>query len=367
MQNQTFARRLLDLPIIPTKYGPFTLENVPYFLLHLTPLAAFWVPFEWELVGLALILYFTRMFGITGFYHRYFSHRGYRVRNRFVQFLMAFWGATALQQGPLWWAQHHRHHHRHSDTEEDIHSPKHTGFWFSHTFWFLLLKHRPDFTEQRHAGPADLAKYPELVWLNRYHFVAPLSLGVVLYAIGGWPWVVWYCISTVVLWHGTFTINSLSHLLGQRRFETKDTSRNNFWLALITLGEGWHNNHHAFCGGAKAGFYWHELDITYYGLRVMQFFGLISDLGAPPESVLARGRENDRLRREARRVVRAKIVRKLTAVELGLLLEAANCCVEEKVLARLNLKEVRHFVESYRRTRENLGNLVRYRPVPGSA
>lgn len=354
MANTSVADRILGIPIFPTRHGNLTVENIPYFLFHLIPIAAFFVPFSWNLVAMAVGLYVVRMFAITGFYHRYFSHRGYRVRNRVVQFLMGWLGASAMQQGPLWWANHHRHHHRYSDMPEDIHSPKHTGFWFSHTGWFLVLKENEQFQADEHAQPADLAKFPELVWLNRYHLVPPLTLLAGLYLLGGLPYLVWGCISTVVLWHGTFTINSLSHLLGGRRYETSDTSRNNFWLALITLGEGWHNNHHAYCGGAKAGFYWYELDITYYGLWCMSKLGLISDLGAPPQSILEKGRENDRLRRNARRVVRAGIVRKLSTPELGLLLEAANGYVERKVLAGLNLREVRNLVERYRQVRENL-------------
>ena len=352
MVNTSAAGRFWRIPIVSTRYGSITVENIPYLLFHLIPIAAFFVPFRLELVALAVGLYVVRMFAITGFYHRYFSHRGYRVRNRLVQFLMGFLGATALQQGPLWWARHHRHHHRHSDTERDIHSPKHTGFWFSHTLWFMMLNQREEFQDHDHSKPVDLAKFPELVWLDRYYILPPVLVGVLLYVLGGMPYLVWGGISTIALWHGTFTINSLSHLLGRQRFETGDTSKNNFWLALITLGEGWHNNHHAFAGGAKAGFYWDEVDITYYGLWCMSKLGLISDLGAPPRALLERGRENDRLRREARRVVRAEIVRKLSASELGILLEAANGFVERKVLSRLNLSEVRHLVERYQQALE---------------
>jgi stearoyl-CoA desaturase (delta-9 desaturase) len=359
MANPGVLRTILDIPVLPTRHGALRVENLPYLLFHLIPLAAFFVPFQWSLVWLAVGLYVVRMFAVTGFYHRYFSHRGYRVRNRVVQFLMAFAGATALQQGPLWWANHHRHHHRHSDTEQDVHSPIRSGFWYSHTLWFLLIHQREELTGRGHDKPADLAKFPELVWLDRYHLVAPALLGVVLYAIGGLPYLVWGGISTVVLWHGTFTINSLSHVLGRRRFETGDTSRNNLWLALITLGEGWHNNHHAFCGGAHAGFYWYEIDITYYGLWIMSKLGLISDLGAPPRAILEQGRENDSLRRRARRVVRAGIARKLSAAEVGLLLEAAGSFIERerRALTRLSLNEVRHLVERYRATRNILPDL----------
>ncbi len=346
-EQRTFLQRVLDKPLYRGKNGVYTVENLPYFLFHLTPLLAFLVPFRWELLALAVGLYYARMFAITGFYHRYFSHRGYKVNSRITQFLMAFWGCTALQQGPLWWAAHHRWHHRYSDTPEDLHSPRQRGLWYAHALWFLLLKNHPSFqNDQQH--PRDLTRYPELVWINRFHILPFLTLGVVLFLLGGWSFVVWgLCISTVLLWHGTFTIDSLAHTLGGRRFETADDSRNSLLLAILTLGEGWHNNHHAHQGGAKAGFYWYELDITYYLLRVMQAFGLISNLGRPPEALLERGREFDRLRKEARSVLRARIARRLSAVELRRALQAVQCCVDRSFLRRLNLAELRDFLRRF--------------------
>lgn len=363
-QPHSFLNRV----ILSTRYGNFTVENVPYFLLHVVPLAAFFVPFSWDLVALCAGLYFTRMFAITGFYHRYFSHRGYRVPSRIVQFLMGFWGCTAVQQGPLWWANHHRYHHRHSDTEKDLHSPVRSGFLYSHTLWFLFLKSHPDFAAHKraHDAPKDLARFPELQWLDRYHIVPALILAAVLFVIGGWAYVVWgFGISTVLLFHGTFTINSLSHMYGRRRFDTEDTSRNNFWLAMITLGEGWHNNHHAFCGGAQAGFYRHELDLTYAGLRLMAFFGLIRDLGAPPKRLLAKGRRMDRLRLRLRGTVRKSVASRLSAREIQLLLEATNCCLERALMRRLPLAELRDLIERYRRTKERLLRMETGAPAVG--
>ncbi len=358
----------LDRVLWSTKYGNFTVENIPYFLLHLSPIAALFVPFTWDLVMLCAALYFARMFAITGFYHRYFSHRGYRVPSRFVQFLMAFWGCTALQQGPLWWANHHRYHHRHSDTEKDLHSPARSGFLYSHTLWFLFLKHHSEFAghTQEHDAPKDLARFPELRWLDRFHIVPPVILAVVLFWIGGRTYVVWgFGISTVLLYHGTFTINSLSHMYGRRRFDTNDTSRNNFWLAMITLGEGWHNNHHAFCGGAQAGFYARELDVTYLGLRLLAFFGLVRDLGAPPKRLLARGRRADRLRKRLHGYVRKGVASRLSVREIQLLLEAGNCCVERAVMRRLPLADLRDLIERYRRTKERLLRIEANAPVMG--
>jgi stearoyl-CoA desaturase (delta-9 desaturase) len=291
------------------------------------------------------------MFAITGFYHRYFSHRGYRVNSRVVQFLMGFWGCTAIQQGPLWWAAHHRWHHRHSDRETDLHSPVRHGFLFSHTLWFLTLKHHPEFQDERQ-WPKDLSRFPELVWLEKYSLLPPVLLAVVLFAVGGSAWLVWgFFVSTVFLWHGTFTINSLTHVWGKRRFETEDTSRNNIILALVTLGEGWHNNHHAFAGGAKAGFYWYEIDITYYLLRLMQALRLISDLGGPPPAVLELGRQNDALRREARRFLRAGVVRQLSHAELSDLVQAAACCVDRAVVRAMKTPELRAFIQRFRADR----------------
>jgi stearoyl-CoA desaturase (delta-9 desaturase) len=251
-------------------------------------------------LGVAAGLYLVRMFAITAFYHRYFSHRTYKTSRTF-QFFMAWLGNTAIQRGPIWWAAHHRHHHKHSDAPEDIHSPVQRGFWYSHMAWFLTGK---GFATQERYVP-DLLAYPELRWLDRFDWVAPVTLLAALALAGAAleAWapalgtnalqiVVWgFIISTVVTWHATYTINSLSHQWGTRRFNTADDSRNNWFLALLTLGEGWHNNHHHYQHSVRQGFYWWELDFAYYGLRVLAACGLVWDLRPVPEHALLKNRK----------------------------------------------------------------------------
>jgi stearoyl-CoA desaturase (delta-9 desaturase) len=223
-------------------------------------------------------MYYLRMFAITGGYHRYFSHRSYKTSRAF-QFFLAFLAQASAQKGALWWAAHHRHHHKYSDQEEDIHSPLLDGFWWSHCGWILS----PVYDRTQTELIRDLTQYKELVWLNRYPHVPTVIFAAVLYAVGGWPAFVWgFLISTVILWHGTFTINSLSHVYGSRRYETTDTSRNNFWLSLLTLGEGWHNNHHCYQSATRQGFFWYEIDVTYYILKSLSFVGIVWDLRDPP-------------------------------------------------------------------------------------
>jgi stearoyl-CoA desaturase (delta-9 desaturase) len=256
--------------------------------MHLSVFAAFLLPFKWEWVGLCVASYYLRMFAITAGYHRYFSHRTYKM-SRIVQFAMAWLGGTAVQKGALWWAANHRLHHRNSDQPNDIHSPKQHGFWWSHVGWILSDVH----DETEWSQIQDLAKFPELKWLNHYHLVPGITYAVLLFVAGGWGALVWgFCISTVLLWHGTFTINSLSHVFGSIRYKTADTSRNNFWLSLVTLGEGWHNNHHCYMSSTKQGFFWWEIDGSYYTLKVLSYFRIVSDLRKPPLKLL----ESKRLR-----------------------------------------------------------------------
>lgn len=275
------------------------LRAVPFVAMHLACLAVFWVGVSPVAVLVALALYALRMFAITGFYHRYFSHRTFRT-SRVVQFLAALVGAASVQRGPLWWAAHHRNHHRHTETTLDPHSPRVHGFWRSHMGWFLT---REGFRTDWSRIP-DLAKYPELRWLDRYDTLVPVLLAVGLYGLGallervapglgttGGQMLVWgFFISTTVLFHATVTINSLAHRYGSRRFETGDDSRNNFWLALLTFGEGWHNNHHFFPGTVRQGFRWWEIDLTWYGLKVMSWCGLVRDLKPVPAWVHAKAR-----------------------------------------------------------------------------
>lgn len=222
------------------------------------------------------------MFAITGFYHRYFSHRSFQT-SRPMQFLFAVIGASSVQRGPLWWAAHHRKHHRHSDTEHDVHSPHHHGFWWSHVGWITSPANFPtDYSQV-----PDLAKYPELRFIDRFDTLVPLLLALALYWIGGLPYLIWgFFISSVVLFHFTCSINSLAHIWGGQRYDTSDQSRNNLFLALLTFGEGWHNNHHKYPGSSRQGFFWWEIDLTYYGLKLLASLRLITDLRPVPERVL---------------------------------------------------------------------------------
>jgi stearoyl-CoA desaturase (delta-9 desaturase) len=266
------------------------LRVVPFIGMHLACLGVIWVGFSWFALWLALALYAVRMFAITGFYHRYFAHRSFKT-SRPAQFLFAVLGASSVQRGPLWWAAHHRIHHRHSDTELDPHSPRH-GFWRSHMGWFLT--HEGFRTDER--AVRDLARYPELRLLDRFDILVPVLLAVGLFVLGshlentapelgtnGPQLLVWgFFVSTVVLFHATVTINSLAHRFGSRRFDTRDDSRNNWLLALITFGEGWHNNHHYYPGSARQGFRWWEIDLTWYLLRLLALFGIVWDLKPVP-------------------------------------------------------------------------------------
>jgi stearoyl-CoA desaturase (delta-9 desaturase) len=257
---------------------------LPFVGMHLACLGVIWAGTSWTAVEVAAGLYVLRMFAITGFYHRYFSHRTYDV-SRPVQFAIAVLGATCVQRGPLWWAAHHRKHHRYADTEVDVHSPRHHGFWWSHMGWITSPENFPTDVKQ----VPDLARYPELRFLDRFDIVVPLLLAVGLFVAGGAQWLVWgFFISTVVLFHCSCFINSLAHQLGRRRFPTNDDSKNSLLLSLITFGEGWHNNHHWYPGAARQGFYWWELDITYYGLWFLSRVGIIRNLHPVPARVLER-------------------------------------------------------------------------------
>jgi stearoyl-CoA desaturase (delta-9 desaturase) len=265
-------------------------KMLPFVLMHLAALAAPLVTdLTWTTAWLVVGMYVVRMFGITAGYHRYFAHRSFKT-SRVFQFVLAFLAQSSAQKGALWWAAHHRNHHKHSDTPQDLHSPVQHGLWWSHVGW--VLDDRFDAVPEGRIN--DFMKVPELRWLNRFHLLPPALLAVTLFAVGGLPWLMWgFFVSTVLLFHGTFTINSLSHVLGTRRFATEDTSRNNGVLALLTLGEGWHNNHHHYCSSANQGFYWWELDITYLVLRALGGLGVVWDLRTPPQRVLDQGRAND--------------------------------------------------------------------------
>ena len=276
---------------------------VPFVAIHLACLAVVEVGVSVVAVAVAALTYLARMFFITAFFHRYFSHRAFRV-SRIVQFVMAVLGCTAGQRGPLWWAGHHREHHVNADTARDPHSPAHRGFLFSHTLWFL--------TRGAFCAPTqrvrDWLRFPELRWLERFDWVPFVALAAACWGLGSWlersapqlgtsgaqMLVSGFFISTVALYHATYTINSLAHRYGRRRYPTRDDSRNNLWLALITLGEGWHNNHHYYPASARQGFFWWEFDASWLMLRVMQAVGLVHDLRPVPAHVMAgrRGRRD---------------------------------------------------------------------------
>lgn len=288
----------LPQPLAPTrpKHVVAWRRIVPFLLMQAACLLVFVVGWSPVAVGACVALYLVRMFGITAFYHRYFSHRTFRV-GRVVQFCGAVLGASAVQRGPLWWAAHHRQHHRYSDTVRDAHSPVVHGFWWAHVGWFTSPDHyRTDLTQVK-----DLAAFPELRWLDRHDLIVPLLLLVGLLGLGAalgtwWPGLgtdalqmgVWgFCISTTLLFHVTACVNSVAHRLGRRDWPTADDSRNSFVLALLTLGEGWHNNHHWCPGTVRQGFRWWEIDISYYTLRMLAAVGLVQDLRGLPARALA--------------------------------------------------------------------------------
>jgi len=291
IDSDYFPRGLEETRAMPEKmeWG----RALPFIILHLGCLGVFWVGWSPVAVGACILLYLLRMFFITGIYHRYFCHKSYKT-SRPVQFLFALLGLLCVQRGALWWAAVHRHHHAHSDEEIDVHSPRQKGFLWAHIGWMTSSRNFP--TDYKLIP--DLAKFPELVFLNRFDLIGPLLLALLTYGLGsglhtiypalhtsGAQMLIWGgFISTVLLFHGTCCINSLAHVIGKPRYDTGDDSRNSFLLAVITLGEGWHNNHHRYQSSARQGLYWWEIDPTYYTLRLLASLGIISELKRVPES-----------------------------------------------------------------------------------
>lgn len=255
---------------------------IPFVLVHLGCFAAIWTGVTLEALVLCITLYWLRIFAIGAGYHRYFSHRSYSTSRAF-QFVLAFLSQTTTQKSVIWWASKHRHHHLHSDTWHDVHSPRHHGFLYSHLGWIFSRKHdEPDF-----ALVSDLTRYPELMWLHKFEVLPGVLLAGLCFLLAGWSGlVVGFLWSTVLVYHGTFCINSLAHVSGSKRYVTGDDSRNNWLLAIFTMGEGWHNNHHAYQASVRQGFKWWEIDPTYYLLRALSWTGLVWDLQTPPEPVL---------------------------------------------------------------------------------
>jgi len=288
------------------------LRTIPFVGMHLAVLFVLWVGWSPIAVWTSIVLYAVRMFAITGFYHRYFSHKAFRT-SRVLQFIFGVIGASSVQRGPLWWAANHRLHHAHADKSEDVHSPLQHGFWWSHMCWFLSRRHFRTRLDQIR----DFARFPELRFIDRFDVVVPTCFAVSVFLFGeglafvnpdlgtnGWQMLVWgFGISTVVLYHVTFTITSLAHRIGSRRYATPDGSRNHFFLALLTLGEGWHNNHHFYPSSARQGFRWWEIDLTFYILKLFERLGLVWDIRPVPARVLNSASTLDPIRPNQRKAV----------------------------------------------------------------
>ncbi|MGB3037603.1 MAG: fatty acid desaturase [Methyloceanibacter sp.] len=274
MTSETDADDVHDDIIYPS--------TIPFILVHLGCFAAIWTGVTWQALALCVTLYWLRIFAIGAGYHRYFSHRSYSTSRAF-QFVLAFMSQTTTQKSVIWWASKHRHHHLYSDTGHDVHSPRHHGFIYSHLGWIFSRKHdEPDF-----AKVSDLTRYPELMWLHKVEVLPAVLLAGLCCLVAGWSGlVVGFLWSTVLVYHATFCINSLAHVSGRKRYVTGDDSRNNWLLAIFTMGEGWHNNHHAYQSSVRQGFKWWEFDPTYYLLRALSWTGLVWDLKTPPEPVL---------------------------------------------------------------------------------
>lgn len=264
----------------------FRATTILFCGVHIAALAGvLYLGWSWTWAAVALGVYFVRMVVVTAGYHRYFAHRAFKT-SRVFQFLLAIAAQSAAQKGVLWWASHHRFHHKHSDAETDVHSARRRGFWYAHVGWLF----NPEWSDTHWTLVSDLARFPELRVLNRssIHFLPAVVLALTWLALGGLEGLVWgFFVSTVLLWHGSFSINSLAHIFGSQRYQTNDDSRNNWLLALITTGEGWHNNHHHYQSSARQGFRWWEIDVTYYCLRALAALGLIWDLRPPPHEPLA--------------------------------------------------------------------------------
>ncbi len=257
---------------------------------HFLALLAFLTGVSPVAVAVCAAMGALRALGITMGYHRYFTHRSFRT-GRVFQFLLALAGTTAGQGSIRWWVSHHRDHHKYSDTVRDEHSPVAHGFFHSHIGWLFTR-------ESLACGAAptpDIDRYPELVWLDRYYWVVMIAQGTALFALGaalqalapglgtnGPQMLVWgFFVSTVLLLHVTFAVNSVCHRWGTRPYETNDQSRNNFIVGVLAMGEGWHNNHHRFASSARHGLRWWQIDITYILLRVLSAFGIVRDLRLP--------------------------------------------------------------------------------------
>jgi stearoyl-CoA desaturase (delta-9 desaturase) len=254
------------------------ISAVLFVAMHLAVLLVFLIPFHWSLVALAVGSYLIKMWAITAGYHRYFAHRSFKT-SRVFQFFLGLLGTTTMQNGPLWWASVHRRHHKFSDTALDPHSPIYGGFWHAQVLW-IFDRGMNDFDI---SNVNDLKVYPELRWLDAHRWIPIVGYALICFAIAGFAGVIWgFIVPTIASLHATAFINSLAHLWGSRRYlKTGDTSRNNLLLAVLCLGEGWHNNHHHYMSSARQGFFWWEIDITYYTLKVLSWLGIVWDVREP--------------------------------------------------------------------------------------
>ena len=269
---------------------PNAVQIIIFWLVQASALLVFVAsPFRWPLVALWAASHFVRAVSLTLAYHRYYAHRAFRM-NRWTRFVWTLIGTSSMQKGPLWWAGHHVNHHRFADRDGDPHSPMVSGLYYAHIGWFLNDT-RHDTLDASNPVVRDFSVFPEIAWLDKYHYVPPAALAVLMYAIGGGPWLVWgFCLPTTTLAHATFCINTVNHLFGSRRFDTRDESRNNAFTAFFAVGEGWHNNHHRYQRAARNGFYWWEFDPTWYVIRAMKAVGLAWDLQSVPERIYEEAR-----------------------------------------------------------------------------
>lgn len=280
--------------IIDDEDNRLLMASSPIFLMHLIALGVFFTGFSWAALLALVITYVVRVFTLTAGFHRYFSHRAFKT-SRLFQFILAWVGTSSAQLGPMWWAANHRHHHQHSDQLEDIHSPVIKDAFWAHIGWVLCRAYR----EIQLDRVKDLAKFPELRFIDRFHILPVLSLIGLLYGIGtllntffpalgtnGIQMIMWgFFVSTILVYHVTFLVNSATHIFGKKRFATNDESRNSWWVALLTFGEGWHNNHHRWPLSARQGMYWWEFDLTYLMLRFLKMIGVIWDIKVYPEKI----------------------------------------------------------------------------------
>jgi stearoyl-CoA desaturase (Delta-9 desaturase) len=268
---------------------PNILQVSIFWLVQVSALLVFAVPFRWAFIGLWAGSHFVRALGLTLIFHRYLAHRAFKM-NRAARFVWAFIATAAMQKGPLWWAGHHVNHHRFADRDGDPHSPMVSGFYYAHIGWFLNDT-KYDRVERTNPVIRDFSGVPEIAWLEKYFFVPPLAMAVALFLFGGLPWLVWgFCLPTMTLAHATFAINTVNHMFGSRRFETVDESRNNLVTAVFAVGEGWHNNHHRYQRAARNGFYWWEFDPTWYVIRAMAAVGLVWDIQRVPKRIYEEAR-----------------------------------------------------------------------------